>query len=291
MKQILIILFTLIVSTSEAQKIHWIIDSPNQQCREYFKRNFADIVNTALKETNVLSDFQDNAVNVKCNAEDIIIYCNIGGGDFEQVHNQLAVKNPKLILSFSAVCGNDISTSLSNNRGSLYIAPEQLECIREVFLKTCGVLIASGCNLSDICERFLEMLEDQEIELETLFNSGDGNFKAQLQECGSLPIANNNNHQIDDIPQNNPNTDMEQYFDLIVGSKKDAPHQDEIFTDDCMVFVLGQDGRTLIDRMTIDNYLLRITMSSILLRAIPVAKVMEDGKIKQLYVREYYKTR
>ncbi len=283
---ILLIAFTTI--QCNAQKIHWLITSQSQQCREYFKRNFADIVNTALKETGVKSDFQDNAEKIQCNAEDIIIYCNLGRDSFEDIHNKLAVKNPKLIISVSAVCNDGVNNSLSDNTGSMYIAPEQMECIRDVFLNTCGVLIGSNCQLSSICESFLEMLEEQEISLETLFNSGEGNFKAQLQRCNFNPIADNNTHVDNNLPQKET-VDMEQFFDQIVGSKRDVPNQNEIFAPDCVVFVIGQDGKTLIDRMSISTYLLRITMSTIMLRTVPIAKVMENGKIKQIYVREYYK--
>ena len=139
---ILLIAFTTI--QCNAQNIHWLITSQSQQCREYFKRNFADIVNTALKESGFKSDFQDNADKIQCNAEDIIIYCNLGRDSFEDIHNKLAVKNPKLIISVSAVCNDGVKNSLSNNTGSMYIAPEQMECIRDVFLNTCGVLIASN---------------------------------------------------------------------------------------------------------------------------------------------------
>jgi len=283
-----ILLLILFASYVNAQKIHWVVDVQSQQCREYFKRNFADIINSALKESGVLSDFQNDAQNVQCDAEDIIFYCNIGNSGFEEMHNLLAAKNPKLILSVSMLCDDGVNNSLSDNTGSMYIAPEQLECIRDVFLNTCGVLIASDCRLSTVCLRFMEMLEDQEIEFERLFKGTNGNIKAQLKQCGFQNVADDNIQTEINIIESDI-SELEQYFDLIVGSRKDVDNQDEIFADDCVVFVLGQDGRTLIDRMSISSYLLRITMSSVLLRTVPVAKVIENGRIKQLYVREYYK--
>lgn len=289
MKRICFILFLILfASYVNAQKIHWVVDIQSQQCREYFKRNFADIINSALKESGVLSDFQNDAQNVQCDAEDIIFYCNIGNGDFEKTHNLLSTKNPKLILSVSMLCDDGVNNSLSNNTGSMYIAPEQLECIRDIFLNTCGVLIASDCSLSTSCLSFMEMLEEQEIVFERLFKESNENIKVQLERCGFQNVIDDNIRIEINIIESDI-SELEQYFDLIVGSRQDVDNQDEIFADDCVVFVIGQDGRTLIDRMSISSYLLRITMSSVLLRTVPVAKVVEKGRIKQLYVREYYK--
>lgn len=289
-KLFLILTLFLAVCQVDAQKIHWIVDVQDNKCKDYFKRNFADIVNSALKESGVMSDFQNNATELQCNSEDIIVFLNIGNNDFEHTHNQLAAKNPKLILSVSAQCDDDINISLTDNSGSMYIAPEQLECIKDAFLNTCGVLISSDCKVSEICQTFFKMLDEQEINFEILFKSNSANYKTHLDRCGfqsqildnPLPINNIIEY---DVPA------MEHFFDVIVGSKSDVPNQDDIFSSDCIVFVIGQDGRTLIDRLSIGSYLLRVTMSSVLLKAVPIAVKLENGKIKQLYVREYYKKR
>ena len=142
-----------------------------------------DVVDAALKESNVIFDFMTDVNELQCNANDIIIFVNGGGSGFEDIHNYLAAKSPRLLLSVSAKCDDGISTSSSEEIGSVYIAPEQLECIREVFLGTCGILISSGSSISDVCQNFMDMLDEQDIKFENIFRDNDSNFKAQLSRC------------------------------------------------------------------------------------------------------------
>jgi hypothetical protein len=86
----------------------------------------------------------------------------------------------------------------------------------------------------------------------------------------------------------NDMTDLEGLMEAIICNKKDMPNRGSYFASDCIVRVMGQDGKTQVDRLGIDNYMLRARTNSSLLRVVPIATSVSGGKITNFFVREYY---
>ena len=385
-KQIFIFMLALLAFQANAQKIHWLLfidtQDPNVgqldvNGRDYLKANFVDVVNSALSGV-YQADIQDNygsncnpkkcqsaVQNLRCDANDIVVFYYIGHGgrsvrendiehpwpkmwlgqddatkmiDLEWVHDQLKAKKPRLLLTIGMCCNvkQNLPTSrtpmfAAQSYGSLYIAPEQLECIKDAFTNTCGNLIATSAKPGQssgggtfneqlgikpmdyytafLCLNFHEMYEDQDIDLTRLFSITSEEldreteheqtpiFKSQLgngectQSTVTPPPPSARCREIPSSVNVSDMTDLENLMEAIVCNHSDMPNRSSYFDNNCIVRVIGQDGKTQVDRLTINNYILRIRTSSVLLRVVPVATAVEGGKIKELLVREYYKGR
>lgn len=273
---ILVLLFATI--QTNAQKLHWLFNEGAPMSMEFFKHNFADIVENALKHYGIDSDFRncdgESIEDLDCKANDIIIYCQTATSynetRLQEVYNQLVDHNPKLlIVLLMQFDENNDSDTQDDNTSDVYVALEQMECIKDAFSNTCGTLIASGYSLNNFCNNFLVMLEDQELDIVKLFETSDCEYKAQLQKCG--------------VDETISIDDLKKMFDNFIGSLEDFDNQDDWFASDCIVYIIAQDGSTLVDRMTIDSYLLRIATSSVLQQCVPLSIKLENHLIKQLY--------
>lgn len=211
--------------------------------------------------------------------------------------------------------------------GSVYVSPEQIENIKEAFTKTCGNLIATSSKPGQVsrapkrypddwgikpmdfytvamCMNFRLMVEEQEVDLNNLFKNTENTVIGWLDniqtpfsysqlrqgQCTTPRTNGNCRPMLSSININNI-TDLENMMEAVVCNKEDMPNRSNYFDNNCVVRIIGQDGRTQVDRVSINTYMLRARTSDALLRIVPVGTMVDNGKIKELYVKEYYKGR
>ncbi len=197
---------------------------------------------------------------------------------------------------FQNTCGNMIATSASpgqSSRGGSFNP--------ELAIKPMDYYTAL------LCLNFKDQYENGEFDIEQLFkitgsdidretdNEQTPIYKASLSQgqcpTSQLPAPGPNPSRCRQMPSTvnvNDMTDLEGLMEAIVCNKKDMPNRNTFFASDCVVRILGQDGKTQVDRVSINTYMLRVRTSDILLRVVPVATTVESGKIKEFFVREYY---
>lgn len=216
--------------------------------------------------------------------------------------------------------------SFAQSYGTYDISPAEKEHIKKVFQNTCGNMLATSASPGQssgggefnpelaikpmdfytalLCLNFRELYENGEFDIEQLFKLTGKDidreteheqtpiYTAQLGQgqCSPTPTPPDNNRcrQMPSTVNVNDMTDLENLMEAIVCNKKDMPNRNNFFASDCVVRVLGQDGKTQVDRVSINTYMLRARTSDILLRIVPIATTVEGGKIKEFFVREYY---
>lgn len=236
--------------------------------------------------------------------------CNKGQGDIP----------PDIMPTFS-----------QRSYGSVYVSPEQIENIKNAFMNTCGNLIATSAKPGQLsnapkpevgfpdswgvkpmdfytvafCMNFRVMVEDQDVDLNNLFKNTEQTVIGWLDniqtpfsysqlrkgQC-TTPRTDGNCRPMPNTLNVNDLTSLENMMDAVVCNKSDMPNRSRYFDNNCVVRIIGQDGRTQVDRVTINSYMLRTRTSDALLRVVPIGTQVDgNGKIKEFYVREYYKGR
>ncbi len=105
----------------------------------------------------------------------------------------------------------------------------------------------------------------------------------------SQPVIENNCRPMPSIVNVNDLTSLENMMEAIVCNQEDMPGRSRYFNSNCVVRILGQDGQTQVDQVSINTYMLRCRTSDALLRVVPIDVTTDGGKIKEFYVKEYYK--
>ncbi len=117
-------------------------------------------------------------------------------------------------------------------------------------------------------------------------------FQANAQYQDSIPRAQRRNcPEIPSFVDIDNMDDIEYLLKIIVCNKKDMPNRNQFFDANCIVRILGEDGMTQLDRVSISTYMLRIRTSDELQQVVPITTHVDNGKIRELHVREYYKGR
>lgn len=116
-------------------------------------------------------------------------------------------------------------------------------------------------------------------------------FKSNLGKGQCSPnITNNNCRPMPGTIDINNLTDLENMMEAIVCNKTDMPNRSNYFDNNCVVRIIGQDGQTQVDRVSINTYMLRCRTSDAILRVVPIGTIVDgNGKIKEFHVREYLK--
>ena len=201
-------------------------------------------------------------------------------------------------------------------------SPEERQYVKNIFTNTCGSLIATSATPGQLsgggetnfappmdyytaflCTNFNELVYDRQLDLTGLFkktsnelNRASNNnqtpiYKSELSNgscSNNPPISSSPCRQMPNAVDVNNMTDLENLMEAIICNKKDMPNRSSYFASDCVVRIMGQDGKTQVDRLPIDSYMLRARTSSVLLRVVPIATTVRDGKIANFLVREYY---
>lgn len=118
-------------------------------------------------------------------------------------------------------------------------------------------------------------------ELFTINNFTDSLPPTHRHKCPAIPST----IDIQDLD------DIEYLLETIICNKKDMPNRNQFFDANCVIRIIGQDGMTQLDRVSINTYMLRIRTSDELMHVVPISIVTANEKIKELHVREYYKGR
>ena len=248
--------------------------------------------------------------------------------DLGWVNDQLKAKNPRLLLTIGMCCNGkqNLPATLTptfsgpDDDESYEFSPEERQYVKNIFINTCGNLIATSASPGQLsgggetnfappmdyytaflCSNFNELVYDRQLDLTGLFKKTSNElnrateneqtpiYKSDLSTgtCTSTPPSSPC-RQMPSTVNVNDMTDLEGLMEAIICNKKDMPNRGSYFASDCIVRVMGQDGKTQVDRLGIDNYMLRARTNSSLLRVVPIATSVSGGKITNFFVREYY---
>ena len=202
---------------------------------------------------------------------------------------------------------------------------EEKQLIVDLFTKQCGSLIATSASPGETSKGVqFDGLKPMDVyttclvasfdELITGENSGDVTLEKLFKKTGTLVSsieivdkrgnrspqnphfsASLNNGGCGIInPEPDPISNVTVANDLeTVQNMLDATLRNQNvpsingFAPNAVVRVLARDGRTQLDRMSVEKYLSRISSSGeLIMRVIPVRTIMSGGKIAELHVRE-----
>lgn len=250
--------------------------------------------------------------------------------DLEWIHNTLKQKRPRLLFTVGECCNvyqfipPSLTPQLSNNQEttSLSVASRDVEVIKSMFMKPCGDFIATSASPSEaakcgridglgdidyytaaLVEAFMAVVGEQtDTKFETLFGGiakmfGDNQhpiFKSNLKYNCSPISANEDDYDYQEITTN---TELLEKVQLLLDYVHKTGNNtmnglDMVFSDKCIVKIVGRDGVTVVDKKGIKDYLLFVATSRSMLKSVPIKVVFgSDAKISEIYVREYYKGR
>ena len=249
--------------------------------------------------------------------------------DLGWVHDQLKAKNPRLLLTIGMCCnvkqnlpiGRTPTFGVTYGDDSRYYSDEQIAGIKKLFLESRGDILATSASPGqssvggDLPDPFPDMdvytalfvalfeieMDNPDLSWSLLFDELAVAVK-QATNNGQSPIYRtgvSSASSVDPgrrtppppIDRSNILNSLEVILDDVVVNQEEPDGISSLFTSNATVKVVGEDGSTVVHSQNWDKFLLRISTSSIIMKATPINFKMSGDKISELTVKEYYKSK
>lgn len=219
---------------------------------------------------------------------------------------------------------NELFSPPINYADSYSMSDEEKEMIQKMFTSQCGDLLATSAKpgqtskggqlgnykpmdvfTTSLVANFDYLLEIQKLDLQNLFTATSGTvadlefgdngpqtpfFVPNLSNGTCEPVNPNPNPIVDPVNVDVTNLEsIQQMLDAAVQNHRE-PSAD-VFAPNCIVRILGRNGKTQVDRLDASKYFSRISSSKLIMKVVPVRAIPQNGKIAELHVKEFLKER